>query len=170
MSTDLEETLNELGPAYRAVVDRLRAAPTREPRAPVQPAVRRFSFLRWGLPLATAAAAAFALFAPRVTVKTPQESGGGTPTPIMRSVAVGTPYTRALTASPADLAEILRTQAPDGSWSSDELTRQNAAALRLADGTSVAYRRALRYLRSKGLAPLTDDELRRRGRQVALRG
>ena len=70
-----------------------------------------------------------------------------------------TPYTLALTPTPAAIDEIVRTQAADGSWANDFLTRQNAAALREVDATSVAYRKAVRYLRTKGLAPLTDDEL-----------
>ena len=51
----------------------------------------------------------------------------------------------------ADIVEIIRTQRPDGSWGNDFLTVQNALALERHGETGVPYRRAKRYLRSKGL-------------------
>ena len=46
---------------------------------------------------------------------------------------------------------------------------QNAAALRASEDArmKIAYRRAVRYLRSKGLNPLTDEELKLRGEYAA---
>ena len=71
----------------------------------------------------------------------------------------------------ATVAAIVRTQHADGSWDNDFLTRQNAAALRAASGDAprIAYRRAVRYLRAKGLTPLSDAELRARGDRAARR-
>ena len=47
--------------------------------------------------------------------------------------------------------------------------RRSAAALRASgdERMRVAYRRAVRYLRTKGLAPLTDAELKARGEYAA---
>ena len=56
------------------------------------------------------------------------------------------------------IEEIKRTQKPDGSWNNDLLTRQNATALKKVDDSSLAYRKAMRYLRSKGLSPHSDSE------------
>ncbi|MBQ6137808.1 MAG: hypothetical protein IJI73_10615, partial [Kiritimatiellae bacterium] len=64
---------------------------------------------------------------------------------------------------------ILASQRADGSWTNDFITRQNAAALRRGESAAakVAYRRAVRYLRSRGLSPLSDEELRDRGESAA---
>ena len=80
-------------------------------------------------------------------------------------------YVLAYSPDAATVAVIVRTQHADGSWDNDFLTRQNAAALRSASGDAprIAYRRAVRYLRAKGLAPLSDAELRARGDRAARR-
>jgi ABC-type multidrug transport system fused ATPase/permease subunit len=59
----------------------------------------------------------------------------------------------------AAVEEIIRRQRIDGSWGTDFLTRQNAAALKLVPSARSAYKKALRYLRSKGLQPMSEAEL-----------
>ncbi len=73
-------------------------------------------------------------------------------------------YQIAFAANTAAQATLIATQRADGSWENDYLTRQNAAALREAQTAEsrLAYRRAVRYLRSKGLEPLSQLELRLR--------
>jgi hypothetical protein len=78
-------------------------------------------------------------------------------------------YTLAYAADARALDELVRTQRADGSWENDCLTRQNAAALRRSDDDAgrIAFRKAVRYLRSRGLAPLTEEEWLVRSRLVA---
>lgn len=160
MNADLEKTLAELGPGYRAVVDRMVGAfdGADAPAARVMP--RRAAFWRHPALLAAACGAcllgAAALF---VRPDAPTE-----PVNAARSA-----YVLAYSPDAATVAAIVRTQRADGSWDNDFLTRQNAAALRSASGdaTRIAYRRAVRYLRAKGLAPLSDAELRARGDRAA---
>lgn len=155
MNTDLDQTLRELGPGYREMVVRMRRCCTLEPRtAGAAKRKASFEFPRWGY----AAAAAFALaFAVSALFTAPHHR-------IIPQAhhSSASPYTLAYGAGEAETLEIVRTQRPDGSWENDFLTRQNAAALRGVAGASVAYRKAVRYLRSRGLCPLTDDELRSR--------
>ena len=169
MNKDLEETLAELGPGYRSVVDRLAAAfPDRTGASPTiasrfEPPRRRawrgaFAALASGAGLLAAASVAVAMF-----FSTPSHAQGP-------SGAYRGDY---LLAYSGDVESLLRTQKADGSWGNDFLTRQNAAAIRRAKGADVAYRRAVRYLRTKGLSPLSDSELIDRGAfaaQCASRG
>ena len=155
MSKDLEETLAELGPEYRTVVDRLRAAyPEVEPAAlRRRHAVRRpiFKAVASAAGLLAAASVALALYFSA---------------PHARPVAEGAFAGDYSLAYSGDVESLLRTQRADGSWANDFLTRQNAAALRSAKGLAgaeVAYRRAVRYLRAKGLSPISDVELHDRG-------
>ena len=143
MNADLEATLGELGPEYRALVARLQSAPELE----VRPRVRR-SFRR------RAAAAAAALIAASLAVAFFRHRPAP---PAVRDAPAE--YVLAVERSPAAVREILRTQLPDGSWGKDWLTRQNAAALAAVDASSSACRRAVRYLRSRGLSPLSSGEL-----------
>jgi len=96
---------------------------------------------------ATAAFAAFAALAAASAVSAfaPRNAPGG-------AAASASPYALANDASPAAIAQIMRTQLPDGGWGSDFLTARNAAALAKADPACPEYRRALRHLRAKGLA------------------
>ena len=170
MNRDLEKTLEELGPDCRKVVDRLLAsrevtprAASRKPRFSVrEPRIadrehrlachfRRAAYL--------VAASLFAAIALAMFLQRP--SGA--------ACDVRSAYTVAYARDAASLAAIVASQRCDGSWANDWLTRQNAAALRDAqtDEMRVAYRKALRYLRSKGLAPLTGEELRERGETAA---
>ena len=144
MTKDLEETLAELGPGYREVVALLKARDV----APVTPAIPRRAYPRY-LAAASISAALLAvacLFAPR---------------PRAERNAAKSAYTAAYLRDDASLATILASQRDDGSWANDFLTMQNAAALRCANGATfaVAYKKAARYLKSKGLKPLTKEEL-----------
>ncbi len=158
MNRDLEATLNELGPDAYRVVKRLRAARTIRPARPVADTAARRRTFRRALPrfaavLALAALGAAAILRPWRS--TPKE--------------VTSAYVAALTADAAALQTLVDSQRADGSWQNDFLTRQNAAALRGLDSPDgrIAYKRAVRYLRSKGLSPLSDAELRRRGERWA---
>ena len=145
MNADMEKTLDELGPGYREMVLWMRRNGDIEPGA-----IGRKPFAR-GLAISAkyAVAAAIALgicFAAVFTASRRHPQSSQT-----------SPYALAYGGA-AGTAEILRTQMADGSWGNDFLTRQNAAALRGVAAASVAYRKAVRYLRSKGLSPLTDAE------------
>jgi len=149
MTKDLEETLSELGAGYREVVERLRACEV-APRAPSRGRWRRLAPPAY---LAAASVAAALL-------------GSAWLFSARRGPAQGDArraYTAAYERDGAALAAMLASQRADGSWANDFLTLQNAAALRAAGGKpSVAYKKAVRYLRSRGLNPLTEDELRLR--------
>ncbi len=168
MNADLEETLEELGPDYREVVARLRDARTVSPRHAARPRV--LPSISWkgrtvgGLVAATLAlvcGVAFWFLSGRP--ENAAEPASVAQVASASEASLGTqPYVLALEATPAAIDEILRTQAPDGSWQNDYLTRQNAAVLRRLGRANVAYRKAVRYLRSRGLEPLTEAELRAR--------
>ena len=161
MNADLEKTVEELGPAYRDVVARLRASREVEPTRAGQrdPAPGRASRSPVSYLAAASLAAALALAALYVAPR-----GGDAAAEVPLTV-----YTVAYAPTEEALELILASQRADGSWSNDFLTRQNAAALRASDDERmrVAYRRAVRYLRTKGLAPLTDAELKARGEYAA---
>ena len=161
MNADLEKTVEELGPAYRDVVARLRASREVEPTriglkalAPGRASRSPVSYLA-AASLAAALALAVLYVAPR---------GGDAAAEVPLTI-----YTVAYAPTEEALELILASQRADGSWSNDFLTRQNAAALRASgdERMRVAYRRAVRYLRTKGLAPLTDAELKARGEYAA---
>lgn len=152
MNADIEKTLKELGPEYESVYTRLVSARELETsccsvvRIPARRRVHPWVALPIAASVLFAAAMSFWFLpdasAVRKTRRTPVISAG--------------PYSLAFSVSDENaLDEIIRTQNADGSWSNDLLTRQNAAALGLVDATSIAYRKALRYLRSRGLAPLS---------------
>ncbi|MCR5839411.1 MAG: hypothetical protein K6G94_07240 [Kiritimatiellae bacterium] len=170
MNGDLESTLNELGPEYRDVVARLRSARDVEPSTKHQwrshestsDAVAKAPgtfFRRVGYLVAASLAVALGLsIFMQDAANAPREPYAG--------VKV---YTVAYAPTEEALEVIVASQRADGSWSNDFITRQNAAALRASDDArmKIAYRRAVRYLRSKGLSPLTDDELKVRGEYAA---
>lgn len=145
MTRDLEETLAELGPGYREVVDRLTS-------------VGRPSGVSAHVWL-VAASLAVVLALGAVLLLDRSEA----PQRVCRADAPAV-YTVAYAGDETSLRAIVASQRADGSWSNDFITRQNAAALRGAQELSalVAYKRALRYLRSRGLEPLTDGELKAR--------
>ena len=173
MNADLENTVGELGPEYRDVVARLRAAREVEPMrfglkdlAPGRVADRRFPDLAPGRtarsPLSYLVAASLVAALALAALYVAPRGGGAANVPL-------TVYTVAYAPTEEALELIVASQRADGSWSNDFLTRQNAAALRASDDERmrVAYRRAVRYLRTKGLSPLTDAELKARGEYAA---
>ena len=160
MNGDLESTLNELGPEYRDVVARLRSAREVEPSG-----TRAFSLPRteWWRRAGYLAAASLAV---ALGLSIFMQDAANAPREPYAGAKV---YTIAYAPTEEALEVIVASQRADGSWSNDFITRQNAAALRASDDArmKIAYRRAVRYLRSKGLAPLTDDELKVRGEYAA---
>ena len=157
MNADLAEILDELGPEYKALVRELKSAAELEPSRPLAVVAPR----RWWLRapgLAAASVVAVLGVAATLVRGTAHEASASTP-----GSGSPTAYTLAFEDSDAcAVEEIVRTQNADGSWSNDYLTRQNAAALKNVASARVAYRRAVRYLRAKGLSPLTDEEFRDR--------
>ena len=138
MTKDLEMTIMELGPAYGDVVRRVMRSR--------RPLFRRRPFAAAPLAAAACAALAFGVFFLRPsTCETPRRP--------MAHI-----YTVAYNRSAAP--ELVRTQNPDGSWANDFVTRQNAAALSDATDSAarLAYRKAMHYIRLKGLSPLSRDE------------
>ena len=157
MSKDLEETLNELGPDYRAVVGRLRKAKggedfrrktrdvrghkTRDGRRGGRPQVFRLSsnVLRPTL----AAASLLALF--------------GLTALFLQSNISSFEQSNNSPSAPreyrASVDEMIATQNPDGSWQNDFLTRRNAEALKVCGDPAarIAYKKAVRNLRSRGM-------------------
>ena len=160
MNGDLESTLNELGPEYRDVVSRLKTAREVEPSG-----TRDFSLPRaeWWRHVGYLVAASL-LVALGLSIF--MQDAANAPREPYAGAKV---YTVAYAPTEEALEIIVASQRADGSWSNDFITRQNAAALRASDDArmKIAYRRAVRYLRSKGLSPLTDDELKVRGEYAA---
>ena len=160
MNGDLEKTLNELGPEYRDVVARLRSA-----REVELSGTRAFSFTHtvWWRRAGYLAAASLAV---ALGLSIFMQDAANAPREPYAGAKV---YTVAYAPTEEALEVIVASQRADGSWTNDFITRQNAAALRASEDArmKIAYRRAVRYLRSKGLAPLTDEELKLRGEYAA---
>ena len=136
MSRDLEEQVNEMGPAYRAVVARLKGAATagRE-MATGETRVTRGTR---GWLIAASLLIAIALAVPCLSrLSRPSCPSSFLPPREYR----------------ASVSEMIATQNPDGSWQNDFLTRRNAEALRLCGdpAAQVAYRKAVRNLRVRGV-------------------
>lgn len=160
MNKDLEVTVQELGPGYAELVGRLRQAYAPMEAPEVRLGIRRLKgALREGglssRKVAFLVAASVMLVLALAAVFLPA------PGTLMKGPLPANVYTVACMPQHA-LDEIIRTQNNDGSWQSDYITRQNAAALKAVAAESVAYRKAVRYLRSKGLEPLSDAELQSR--------
>ena len=132
MSGDLEEQLAEMGPEYRAVVLRLRAA--RE----AQGIRDQGSGIRGWL----VAASLFLLVGLGIFFATSRPRNFVTSQP-----AYGAHEYQ------MDVLEMIATQNPDGSWKNDFLTRRNAAALKVCGdpAAQIAYRKAVRNLRLRGI-------------------
>ena len=156
MNKDLEEQLNEMGPGYRAVVDRLRAAREAgvgekgergESGEKGESGETRGWLLAASLILVVGLSVVFT--ASNVKRQTsnvkPQTSNVKRQTSNLQR-----PAPRDYTMS---VEEMIRTQNADGSWKNDFLTRQNAAALKLCDSAEarVAYKKAVRNLRVRGV-------------------
>ena len=169
MSKDLEEQLDELGPAYREVVSRLRAAAAGEfgatgegGRAQAHPA--RLGPWLWTSLLAASLLLALGL---AVFVQAARGPGSQASSPLglqaakrpgvytVRVTDAAREYTLAVVRSDEAVQEMIRTQKPDGGWQNDFLTRRNAEALRHAPGEAarIAYKKAVRNLRAKGCRP-----------------
>lgn len=153
MTNDLEDTLKELGPEYRSVVKRLKAPFAVSP----EPWFRRNRVA----PYLLAASLLLVLSLVVMDVTSSPRDARAFASCSSRAPAV---YTAAYASDEFALRAIIDSQQSDGSWSNDYLTMQNAAALRRAhdEASRIAFKRAVRYLRAKGLGPISDDELRRR--------
>lgn len=133
MTEDLESTLAELGGEYRQMVVQMKAAYAPKPW--------------WRSEYLKAAAIAGLFLLPTVVALSSREfSRSASPFPHE--------YLLAHEATDVAIAELVRTQRPDGGWANDFLTRQNAQALAGAtdDSARLAYRKAMRHLRLKGYA------------------
>ena len=144
MNADLEETLQELGPGCRAVVERLRAGLAVDVGQRTTCDVQRpLSFVLRPLSYLTAALIALVIgltvvFNSRTPAVERQRPG----------VALHPPRDYTLSVD-----EMIATQNPDGSWQSDFLTRHHAKALAgcpRADAR-IAYKKAMRNLRVRGV-------------------
>ena len=139
MNRDLEETLNELGPDYRAVVARLRAG--REAASGSRSSGDSRSSSR-----AAYLVAASLLVLIGLTVVHLSQSQSQTTNHKPQTPSCPREYR-------ATVAEMIATQNPDGSWQNDFLTRRNAAALKDSDhlAAQIAYKKAMRNLRARGV-------------------
>lgn len=139
MNRDLEETLNELGPDYRAVVARLRAG--REVASGFRSSGDSRSSSR-----AAYLVAASLLVLIGLTVVHLSQSQSQTTNHKPQTPSCPREYR-------ATVAEMIATQNPDGSWQNDFLTRRNAAALKDSDNLAaqIAYKKAMRNLRARGV-------------------
>ena len=132
MNRDLEEQLDEMGPEYRAVALRLRAA-----REAAQGIRDQGSGIRGWL----IAASLVVVVGLSVFFQTSQTS----------QTSQTFPY--GAHEYQMDVLEMIATQNPDGSWKNDFLTRRNAAALKVCGdpGAQIAYKKAVRNLRLRGI-------------------
>ena len=139
MNRDLEETLNELGPDYCAVVARLRAG--REAASGFRSSGDSRSSSR-----AAYLVAASLLVLIGLTVVQPSQSQSQTTNHKPQTPSCPREYR-------ATVAEMIATQNPDGSWQNDFLTRRNAAALKVCGdpAAQIAYKKAMRNLRARGV-------------------
>ena len=164
MTEDLERTLDELGPGYRELVARLKAAPCpwadeakRPPRrARSGKVIVGFVPFRSARSLAAAAALlALGLFAVFGVSRSCAERAAAAAAPVytVRAATAENEYRLALIRDDAAVREMIRTQNPDGSWKNDFLTKRNAEALKgCADPEArIAYRKAVRNLRARGI-------------------
>ena len=143
MSRDLEEQLGELGPGCRAVVARLRAGREAQPgvRVASVSSGSRISRQAYLVAASLLVAVALGVCFTQSNNRTIEQSEQSTTSP-------SAPREYVMTVS-----EMLATQNPDGSWKTDFLTRRNAEALRVCTGSGarVAYKKAMRNLRARGL-------------------
>ena len=152
MTKDLEETLNGLGPGYRAVVDRLVAGAEAE-IAPGRRAYaftpRRFAHMR---PMLAAASLLVVVGLAALLLRTGGPGAAGV-SGFDPAAAAAHEYRLAEVCDGQSVDEMIRTQNADGSWRNDFLTRRNAAALAKCSGVEakVAYKKAMRNLRVRGL-------------------
>lgn len=162
MTRDLEETLKELGPGYREVVDRLVAAyepakvdlaaqAAREEAA--KRASRRGRAVGWTVAYLVAASLLVFLGLGVVFRPSPRRAAPAPRVYTVRATTAENEYRLAMIRDDKALQEIIRTQNPDGSWKNDFLTKQNAAALMAcqSEEAQVAFKKAMRNLRQRGI-------------------
>ena len=139
MNRDLEETLNELGPDYRAVVARLRAG--REAASGSRSSSDSRSSSRVAYLVAASLLVLIGLTVVHLSQSQSQTTNHKPQTP-----SCPREYR-------ATVAEMIATQNPDGSWQNDFLTRRNAAALKVCGdpAAQIAYKKAMRNLRARGV-------------------
>ena len=139
MNRDLEETLNELGPDYRAVVARLRAG--REAASGSRSSGDSRSSSRAAYLVAASLLVLIGLTVVHLSQSQSQPTNHKPQTP-----SCPREYR-------ATVAEMIATQNPDGSWQNDFLTRRNAAALKVCGdpAAQIAYKKAMRNLRARGV-------------------
>ena len=171
MTKDLEDTLNELGPEYRSVVDRLLSMPSAPGTTLSSPSTMHYALGTRHYLLAASLLLVISLAIWNFTSTIFHSSFfifHSSPSPSPSSAPAV--YTVAYASDEFALRAILDSQRSDGSWSNDYLTMQNAAALRRAhdEASQIAYKRAVRYLRTKGLGPISDAELRERSDKTKL--
>ena len=156
MTKDLEETLAEMGPAYRAVVDRLVASEQAAPSAVGR--IDGFENRRWGWGRAAYVRVAASLlvcaglvgvFLATSARRAPADA------PKVYTIHVATAaraYRLAQIRDDAAVQEMIRTQNPDGSWEHDFLTKRNAEVLRTCPDAAaqIAFKKAQRNLRLRG--------------------
>lgn len=145
MTKDLKETLLELGPEYASVVNRLI-----DGKIPNEKRAFSFAFLSLNKFLVAASIAiSLAIATVYVSFKSSQHN-------ILNNV----PRAYKLAFIPSARTEIVSTQHEDGGWGSDFITRQNAAVLEGSkiESERIAYRKAVRYLRLKGISPISKCE------------
>ena len=132
MNRDLEEQLDGMGPEYRAVVARLRAA--REAQGKRKEGRGKSGWLVAASLLIVLGLGIFFSTSQPLNFSTSQPSYGAHEYQM-------------------DVAEMIATQNPDGSWKNDFLTRRNAAALKtcIDPAAQVAYKKAVRNLRVRGV-------------------
>ena len=132
MSKDLEEQLDEMGPEYRAVVMRLRAA--REAQGVRGQGSGIKGWLVAASLLVVVGLGIFFTTSQPFNLSTSQPSYGAHEHQM-------------------DVTEMIATQNPDGSWKNDFLTRRNAAALKGSSNpaAAIAYKKAMRNLRTRGV-------------------
>ena len=144
MSKDLERQLDEMGPEYRAGVARQKAAETAETAQDLRLETRdlRRGFMSQVFGHKSYLTAASLLVLVGLSVHFLFH-----PSPLNSQPAYGAREYR------LSVDEMIATQNADGSWQNDFLTRRNAEALRQSGspGARVAYKKALRNLRAKGL-------------------
>ena len=167
MTKDLEDTLNELGSEYRSVVDRLLSMPSAPGTTLSAPSTMHQALGTRHYLLAASLLLVVSLAIWNFTSTTLHSSLLPLHSSPSSAPAV---YTVAYASDEFALRAILDSQRSDGSWSNDYLTMQNAAALRKAndEASQIAYKRAVRYLRTKGLGPISDAELQERSDKTKL--
>ena len=132
MTKDLEATLSEMDGAHRRMVRRMQSAFAPAPLRYASRAVLSAAALM----LVASLWAVFALW-----------EGGVSPSPHLSA------FRLADDGGEEAIGEIIRTQNADGSWQTDFLTRQNARVLAgiRSGAASLAYRKAVRNLRARGI-------------------